>query len=295
LGEGAGAARPWPPPPKFHKPMEKVQIADFWIGGGDLVMIAGPCVIESVATTLAIARTLREYARELTLPLIFKASYDKANRTALSSFRGPGLEAGLEILARVKGEVGLPVLSDVHQVSEVEPAARVLDVLQIPAFLCRQTDLLVTAAATGKVVNIKKGQFLAPWDLGPAVDKVFSTGNRQVLLTERGAMFGYNNLVVDFRSLPLLRSLGCPVVLDVTHSVQLPGGQGTCSGGQREYIPLLARAGVAAGVDALFLEVHPDPEHALCDGPNSLPLAEVLPLWRKLKALHQLVREQEGS
>jgi 2-dehydro-3-deoxyphosphooctonate aldolase (KDO 8-P synthase) len=270
-----------------------VAIADFWVGKGDLVMIAGPCVIESADTTLAIARTLKDYARELALPLIFKASYDKANRTALSSFRGPGLEAGLEILARVKREIGLPVLSDVHQVSEVEPAARVLDVLQIPAFLCRQTDLLVAAAETGKVVNIKKGQFLAPWDLGPAVDKVLSTGSRKVLLTERGAMFGYNNLVVDFRSLPILRGLGCPVVLDVTHSVQLPGGQGTCSGGQREYIPLLARAAVAAGVDALFMEVHPDPAAARCDGPNSLPLAEVLPLWRDLQALHRLVREQE--
>jgi 2-dehydro-3-deoxyphosphooctonate aldolase (KDO 8-P synthase) len=270
-----------------------VPIADFWVGKGDLVMIAGPCVIESAELTLSIARTLKDYARELALPLIFKASYDKANRTSLTSFRGPGLARGLEVLARVRNEVGLPVLSDVHQVADVEPAAKVLDVLQIPAFLCRQTDLLVAAAATGKVVNIKKGQFLAPWDLGPVVDKVFATGNRRVLLTERGAMFGYNNLVVDFRSLPIMRSLGCPVVLDVTHSVQLPGGQGTCSGGQREYIPLLARAGVAAGVDALFMEVHPDPEHARCDGPNSLPLDQVLPLWRHLKALHRLVRDQE--
>jgi 2-dehydro-3-deoxyphosphooctonate aldolase (KDO 8-P synthase) len=277
-------------------PMENpVAIADFWVGKGDLVMIAGPCVIESAETALTIARTLKDYARELALPLIFKASYDKANRTALSSFRGPGLDAGLEILARVKGEVGLPVLSDVHQVSEVEPAARVLDVLQIPAFLCRQTDLLVAAAKTGKVVNLKKGQFLAPWDLGPALDKLVSTGNRKVLLTERGTMFGYNNLVVDFRSLPMLRSLGCPVVLDVTHSVQLPGGQGECSGGQREYIPLLARAGVAAGVDALFMEVHPDPARARCDGPNSLPLDQVLPLWRDLQALHHLVWQQENS
>jgi 2-dehydro-3-deoxyphosphooctonate aldolase (KDO 8-P synthase) len=268
-----------------------VPIADFWVGKGDLVMIAGPCVIESAELTLSIARTLKDYARELTLPLIFKASYDKANRTSLTSFRGPGLAKGLEVLARVRDEVGLPVLSDVHQVADVGPAARVLDVLQIPAFLCRQTDLLVAAAATGKVVNIKKGQFLAPWDLGPVVDKVFAGGNRRVLLTERGAMFGYNNLVVDFRSLPILRGLGCPVVLDVTHSVQLPGGQGACSGGQREYIPLLARAGVAAGVDALFMEVHPDPEHAKCDGPNSLPLDQVLPLWRHLKALHRLVRD----
>ncbi|MCK9375102.1 MAG: 3-deoxy-8-phosphooctulonate synthase [Syntrophobacterales bacterium] len=272
-----------------------VAIADFWVGKGDLVMIAGPCVIESAAATLAIARTLKDYATELNLHLIFKASFDKANRTSLSSYRGPGLSAGLEILARVKAEVGLPVLSDVHQVADVAPAAAVLDVLQIPAFLCRQTDLLVAAAQTGRAVNIKKGQFLAPWDLAPAVDKVFSTGNRRLLLTERGASFGYNNLVVDFRSLPIMRGLGCPVVLDVTHSVQLPGGQGTCSGGQREYIPLLARAGVAAGVDALFMEVHPDPAHALCDGPNSLPLDEVLPLWRRLKALHQLVREQAAG
>jgi len=269
----------------------KVPIADFVIGHGDLVMIAGPCVIETADATLAIARTLKDYAQELGLPLIFKASYDKANRTSLTSFRGPGLTQGLEILARVKNEIGLPVLSDVHQVADVAPAAEVLDVLQIPAFLCRQTDLLVAAGATGKAVNIKKGQFMSPWDMGQAVDKVVSTGNRRVLLTERGAMFGYNNLVVDFRSLPIMRSLGCPVVLDVTHSVQLPGGQGSCSGGQREYIPLLARAGVAAGVDALFMEVHPDPDCALCDGPNSLPLAEVLPLWRRLAALHRLVRD----
>jgi 2-dehydro-3-deoxyphosphooctonate aldolase (KDO 8-P synthase) len=272
---------------------DPVPIADFWVGKGDLVMIAGPCVIESADATLAIARTLQEYARELALPLIFKASYDKANRTSLSSFRGPGLKRGLEILARVKNDVGLPVISDVHQVADVALAAEVLDVLQIPAFLCRQTDLLVAAAQTGKVVNIKKGQFMAPWDMGQAVDKVLATGNRRVLLTERGATFGYNNLVVDFRSLPIMRGLGCPVVLDVTHSVQLPGGQGTCSGGQREYIPLLARAGAAAGVDALFMEVHPDPDQAQCDGPNSLRLSEVLPLWRKLAALHRLVREQD--
>jgi 2-dehydro-3-deoxyphosphooctonate aldolase (KDO 8-P synthase) len=271
----------------------KVPISDFVVGNGDLVMIAGPCVIESAEATLEIARTLKDYAQELALPLIFKASYDKANRTSLASFRGPGLAQGLKILGRVKDEVGLAVLSDVHQVSDVGPAAQVLDVLQIPAFLCRQTDLVVAAAATGKAVNIKKGQFMAPWDMRQVVDKARSTGNNKILLTERGAMFGYNNLVVDFRSLPILRGLGCPVVLDVTHSVQLPGGQGECSGGQREYIPLLARAGVAAGVDALFMEVHPEPGKALCDGPNSLSLDEVLPLWRKLKALHQVVREQK--
>jgi 2-dehydro-3-deoxyphosphooctonate aldolase (KDO 8-P synthase) len=274
--------------------INKIQITDFSIGDGNLVIIAGPCVIESAAATLEIARALKEIAGELSLPLIFKASYDKANRTSLASYRGPGLKQGLEILSRVKAEVGLPVLSDVHRVSEVAPAARVLDVLQIPAFLSRQTDLVVAAAATGKVVNLKKGQFLAPWDLAPVVDKARSTGNRQILLTERGTMFGYNNLVVDFRSLPILRELGCPVVLDVTHSVQLPGGQGTCSGGQRRFIPALARAGVAVGVDALFMEVHPDPERALCDGPNSLPLTDVLPLWRELKALHQLLQEQKG-
>ena len=267
-----------------------VQVADCRLGDGDLVMIAGPCVIESAAAALEIARALQEIARELALPLIFKASYDKANRTSVTSFRGPGLHAGLEILARVKAEVGLPVISDVHQVSEVEPAARVLDVLQIPAFLCRQTDLLVAAAATGKPVNIKKGQFLAPWDMQAAVDKVRSAGNDKIFLTERGSTFGYNNLVVDFRSLPLMRGLGCPVVLDVTHSVQLPGGQGSCSGGQREFIPVLARAGVAVGVDALFMEVHPDPDRALCDGPNSLPLQEVPALWRELRDLHRFLR-----
>ena len=246
----------------------KFPLYDIVIGDGGLVMIAGPCVIESADAALEIARALKEMARELSLPLIFKASYDKANRTSVTSFRGPGLKAGLEILGRVKAETGLPVLSDVHQVAEVEPAAQVLDVLQIPAFLCRQTDLVVAAAKTGKVVNIKKGQFLAPWDLGPVVEKARSTGNEKIILTERGASFGYNNLVVDFRSLPIMRGLGCQVVLDVTHSVQLPGGQGSCSGGQREFIPHLARAGVAVGVDGLFMEVHPDPDQAKCDGPN---------------------------
>ncbi len=269
-----------------------VQIADFSIGDANLVMIAGPCVIESAAATLAIARTLKEMARELALPLIFKASYDKGNRTSLASYRGPGLEKGLETLARVKAEVGLPVLSDVHQVAEVGPAAEVLDVLQIPAFLCRQTDLVVAAARSGKVVNIKKGPFLAPWDLGPVLEKARAAGNERLLLTERGSSFGYNNLVVDFRSLALMRELGCPVILDVTHSVQLPGGQGACSGGQRQFIPLLARAGVAAGVDGLFMEVHPDPEKARCDGPNSLPLDHVPALWRELKGLHEFLRQQ---
>jgi 2-dehydro-3-deoxyphosphooctonate aldolase (KDO 8-P synthase) len=274
-----------------HDMMTTVQVGNLQLGGGGLVMIAGPCVIEDARLTLEIAHTLKGYAQELALPLIFKASYDKANRTSLSSYRGPGLKDGLAILARVKEDVGLPVLSDVHQVSEVAPAAEVLDILQIPAFLCRQTDLIMAAAATGKALNIKKGQFMAPWDMGQVVEKARSTSNSRIFLTERGVSFGYNNLVVDFRSLAIMRSLGCPVVLDVTHSVQLPGGEGSCSGGQREFVPLLARAGVAAGVDGIFLEVHPDPSRARCDGPNSLPLAEVLPLWRTLKAIHTLVRE----
>jgi len=267
---------------------DKLQIADFWVGGG-LVMIAGPCVIEDEGLTLEIARILKGYAREVELPLIFKASYDKANRTSLHSYRGPGLKKGLKILARVKEEVGLPVLSDVHRVSEVAPAAEVLDVLQIPAFLCRQTDLVLAAAATGKPLNIKKGQFMAPWDMAPVVAKARSTGNANIMLTERGSSFGYNNLVVDMRSLAILRGLGCPVILDATHSVQLPGGQGTCSGGQREFVPLLARAGVAAGVDGIFLEVHPEPEKARCDGPNSWPLQDVAALWRQLAELHEFL------
>uniref|UniRef100_A0A7C3UZQ1 2-dehydro-3-deoxyphosphooctonate aldolase n=1 Tax=Desulfobacca acetoxidans TaxID=60893 RepID=A0A7C3UZQ1_9BACT len=274
------------------EPVRSLKSGNFQVGNGELVMIAGPCVIEDAALTLEIAQALKEYAAELSLPLIFKASYDKANRTALASFRGPGLEKGLAILARVKEEVGLPVLSDVHRISEVAPAAKILDVLQIPAFLCRQTDLVVAAAATGKPVNIKKGQFLAPWDMAPVVEKTRPTGNTQIFLTERGTSFGYNNLVVDMRSLAILRGLGCPVVLDATHSVQLPGSQGSCSGGQREFVPLLARAAVAAGVDGVFLEVHPNPDQARCDGPNSLPLKDVLPLWRTLKALHTLIQER---
>ncbi len=271
--------------------MTTVTVDNFQLGQGSLIMIAGPCVIEDVGLTLEIARTLKNYATELALPLIFKASYDKVNRTSLTSYRGPGLRDGLAILARVKEEVGLPVLSDVHQVSEVAPAVEVLDVLQIPAFLCRQTDLVMAAAATGKPMNIKKGQFLAPWDMAQVVEKARSTGNSQIFLTERGTSLGYNNLVVDFRSLAIMRSLGCPVVMDATHSVQLPGGQGSCSGGQREFVPLLARAAVAAGVDGIFLEVHPDPEKARCDGPNSLPLQEVPQLWQTLKALHALMQE----
>ena len=269
---------------------QPVKVADFLVGTGGLVFIAGPCVIESSQLTVEIARTLKEYAAQLAVPLIFKASFDKANRTAGTSFRGPGLAAGLEILARVKEEVGLPVLSDVHEVHQVSPAAQVLDVIQIPAFLCRQTDLIEAAARTGKPLNIKKGQFLAPWDMAQAAAKATAVGNTQLLLTERGTMFGYNNLVVDFRSLAIMRSLGFPVVMDITHSVQLPGGQGTCSGGDRRFIPALGRAAVAVGVDAVFMEVHPDPEKALCDGPKSLPLAQVPRFWQGLLAVHACCR-----
>jgi 2-dehydro-3-deoxyphosphooctonate aldolase (KDO 8-P synthase) len=265
-----------------------VEVGDFLLGSGPLAFIAGPCVIESKSLTLEVAHALKEYARKLAVPLIFKASFDKANRTAASSFRGPGLHQGLEILALVKEEVGVPIISDVHEVAQVAAAAQVLDISQIPAFLCRQTDLIEAAARTGKPLNLKKGQFLAPWDMAQAVSKATAAGNSALLLTERGTQFGYNNLVVDFRSLPIMRGLGFPVVMDVTHSVQLPGGQGRCSGGDREFVPYLARAAVAVGVDALFMEVHPDPDKALCDGPNSLPLAAVPALWRQLLELHSL-------
>ena len=261
--------------------------------GGDqpLVLIAGPCVIENEEHALRIAVSLAEMAEQVGGKLIFKASYDKANRTSVLSYRGPGLEAGLEILAKVKRETGLPVLSDVHDVSQVAAAAEVLDVLQIPAFLSRQTDLLVAAGKTGKVVNIKKGQFQAPWDVENAVGKVQSTGNDQILLTERGASFGYNNLVTDMRSLVIMRQTGCPVVFDATHSVQLPGGAGSSSGGQREFVAPLSRAAVATGIDALFWEVHDAPEMALCDGPNSLPLSDVAQLWKQMLALDKLVKK----
>lgn len=252
--------------------------------GHPLVLISGPCVIEDYELTCDIARFLKDLTDGLGMPLIFKASYDKANRTSLEGFRGPGLRDGLAVLERIRGELGVKVLSDVHAVSEVEAAAQVLDVIQIPAFLCRQTDLILEVARTGKPVNIKKGQFLAPWDVANVLEKAASTGNRNVAVTERGVAFGYNNLVVDFRSIRMMQEEGCPVVFDATHSVQLPGGAGTSSGGQRQYAPVLARAAVAAGADGVFLEVHRDPDRALCDGPNSLRLDTLESL------LSQLVR-----
>lgn len=254
-------------------------------------LIAGPCVIESEEHALGVAARLREITSALDVPFIFKASYDKANRTSIRSFRGPGLERGLEILARIRRELGVAVTSDVHEAGHVGPAAEVLDLLQIPAFLCRQTDLIVAAAATGRPVNIKKGQFLAPGDLVHAVEKARSTGNRDLLVTERGTSFGYNNLVVDFRSLPRLRQLGVPVVFDATHSVQLPGGAGGSSSGESGFIPYLARAAVAVGIDGLFMEVHPDPKRALSDGANALQIDLLKDMLMHLRRLDALTRE----
>ena len=255
-----------------------------------LFLIAGPCVIESEAHAASMAERIAAITSELGIPYIFKASYDKANRTSLSSFRGPGLQEGLRILKQIKKDTSLPVLTDVHDLSEVGPAAEVCDILQIPAFLCRQTDLLIAAGRTGRVVNVKKGPFLSPWEIGNAAEKIASTGNEKIILTERGSSFGYQNLVVDMRSFPIMKKLGYPVVFDVTHSVQLPGGEGKSSGGQPEFIEPLARAGTAAGADGLFLEVHDNPVQALSDGSNALPLAEFHALLEKILKISTLVR-----
>ena len=279
--------------------MNQIKIEEVTIGGNaPFILIAGPCVIEDEAATMAIAGQLKAMAEDACVPLIFKASYDKANRTSIHSFRGPGLERGLAILARVKEEYNLPLLTDVHTTEDVAAVACAVDVIQIPAFLCRQTDLLVKAAReaakAGSVVNIKKGQFLAPWDMKPLVEKARSAGNGNILLTERGATFGYNNLVVDFRSIPVMRETGCPVIFDATHSVQLPGGRGDSSGGEREMAPCLARAAVAVGVDGLFLEVHPDPDKALSDGANSLSLDMVPGLLKELKEIDRVVKGSDS-
>ncbi len=274
--------------------MDDMQIGPVSVGkDGPLFLIAGPCVIESEELVLKVASFLKDASIKLGAPVVFKASFDKANRTSLHSFRGPGLERGLEILHKVKREVGLPVLSDVHEPGQMAQASAVLDAIQIPAFLCRQTDLLVAAGRTGLPVNVKKGQFLSPWEMGQAVEKIRSTGNQRILLTERGTFFGYNNLVVDMRSIAILRRLGCPVIFDATHSVQLPGKDGTASGGQREFVDDLASAAVAAGADGVFLEVHPEPDKALCDGANSLPLSHLKPLLATLMDIHHLVRTRE--
>ena len=267
----------------------RIKTGDIVIGrGSPLVLISGPCVIENYEKTREIAGILKEITSKLEIPLIFKASYDKANRTSAAAYRGPGLDDGLRILQDIKEEFGVPILSDAHRISEIPAAARILDIIQIPAFLCRQTDVIVDVAKTGKPVNIKKGQFLAPWDIVNVVEKITSTGNRRILVTERGTMFGYNNLVVDFRSLVVMRKIGYPVIFDATHSVQLPGGAGASSGGQREYAPTLARAAAAAGIDGIFMEVHSNPDEALCDGPNSLKLDSIYELLSQLKSIHAI-------
>jgi len=271
--------------------VREISIGSVKIGGNrPLVLIAGPCVIESEAATLRCAERLMTICNGVTTPLIFKASYDKANRTSVTSFRGPGMREGLKILAKVKDALEIPILTDVHSVEEVSPVAEVADVLQIPAFLCRQTDLVAAVARSGRVINIKKGQFLAPWDMENVVGKALSAGNSMIILTERGSSFGYNNLVSDMRSLPIMRRIGYPVVFDATHSVQLPGGLGGASGGQREFVEYLSRAAVATGVDGIFLEVHEDPGKALCDGPNSLRLDDLPALLKKLKAIDAIVK-----
>ena len=260
-----------------------VNIGEFTVGEGQPpFLIAGPCVIESEQLAVDTAGRIAETTRSLGMPYVFKSSFDKANRTSITSFRGPGLAAGLEVLAKIKRQVGVPVLTDVHTEEQAAHAGRVVDVLQIPAFLCRQTDLLIAAAKTGKVVNVKKGQFLAPQDMSNVVKKLEECGNRRIVLTERGSSFGYHNLVVDMRSFPILRSLGYPVVFDATHSVQLPGGGGTKSAGQREFVEPLASAAAGAGVDGFFMEVHPNPDEALSDGPNMVPLHQLKTLLERV-------------
>ncbi|NPU85693.1 MAG: 3-deoxy-8-phosphooctulonate synthase [Syntrophaceae bacterium] len=276
--------------------MKPVDVNGIRFGGGaPFVLIAGPCVIEEEKRTRDIARFLRDLTGELGIPFVFKASYDKANRSARGSYRGPGLTEGLRILAAIRRDFGCPVLSDVHRFEEIDEAAAVLDIMQIPAFLCRQTDFVMEIARKARVVNIKKGQFLAPWDVANVVEKVQAAGNERILVTERGASFGYNNLVADFRALPLIRALGYPVIFDATHSVQLPGGLGTASGGQREMVPFLARAAAGAGLDGIFMEVHPDPDRALCDGPNSLALGRLQSLLAVLREIDHIVKRSMGT
>ncbi|MBM4145933.1 MAG: 3-deoxy-8-phosphooctulonate synthase [Nitrospira sp.] len=270
---------------------KEIQIADTKLGGNNpLFIIAGPCVIESEDIVFSAAKRLKEICSSIGLPLLFKSSYDKANRTSVSSFRGPGLEKGLRVLSDVRSRFDIPVISDVHSVEEVKIASEVLDALQIPAFLCRQTDIILAASKTMKPVNIKKGQFLAPWDVRNILDKFISTGNRNVFITERGTSFGYNNLIVDFRGIPVMRSFGYPVIFDVTHSLQLPGGMGKSSGGQKEFAEPLARAAAAVGIDGIFMEVHPEPDRALCDGPNMIKLDELENLLKTVKTIYELTK-----
>ena len=271
--------------------LKSFDVENVIFGGGDLSFILGPCVVESDQHALFMAQEINDICKNVGVNFVYKSSFDKANRSSAESFRGGGMEFGLEILAQVKEEIGVPVITDVHESWQVEKVAEVADVLQIPAFLCRQTDLLVESAKSGRAVNVKKGQFLAPWDAKNIVEKLQTAGCEKILLTERGASFGYNNLVVDFKSFPIMRGFGVPVVFDVTHSLQLPGGLGKATGGQAEYIENFARAGVACGVDAVFMEVHDNPANAPSDGPNQLPLNKLEKLLTKLKKIHELVRE----
>ncbi len=271
--------------------MKSFEVGNTTFGNGNLTIIAGPCVVETEQHALFMAQEISDICKMVGLDLVYKSSFDKANRSSIESFRGEGMDFGLAILQKVKNEVGVPVITDVHEPWQVEKTAAVADILQIPAFLCRQTDLLVAAAESGKAVNVKKGQFLAPWDAKNIVDKLASAGCEKTLLTERGASFGYNNLVVDFKSFPIMRGFGVPVVFDVTHSLQLPGGLGKATGGLAEYIEDFARAGVACGVDAVFMEVHDDPSKAPSDGPNQLPLARFEKLLVKLKQIHELINQ----
>ena len=271
--------------------MKTVKLRDFEIGGDKLTIIAGPCAAESQEILDETAKGLKEITKKLGINFIFKSSFDKANRSSIYSYRGPGLEKGLEMLQAVKDKFDIPIVTDIHTPDQAEPVSKVVDMLQIPAFLCRQTDLLVAAAKTGKIVNIKKGQFLAPEQMGQLVKKVEDSGNDKILLTDRGCSFGYNNLVVDFRAIPIMQTFGYPVVFDATHSVQLPGAQGTSSGGDRRFVPTLAKAAVAAGANALFFEVHPDPDKAKCDGPNMLYLKDAENVFRICKEIFELVRK----
>ena len=276
-------------------PIKAFKVGDVAFGDGSLAVIAGPCVIESYEHASMMARECKERARQANLGYVFKSSFDKANRSSIKSFRGPGMREGLEILARIKEEIKAPILTDVHEASQIEEVAEVADILQIPAFLSRQTDLITAAARTGRAVNVKKGQFLAPSDARNIVDKARAAGCEKIMLTERGVSFGYNNLVVDMRSFPMMREFGAPVVFDVTHSLQLPGGLGHATGGLSQYIEPLARAGVACGVDAVFMEVHDNPEKAPSDGPNMLPLDRFAPLLEVLREIHQLVRQPQAE
>ena len=272
--------------------MNTVQVGNFSIGNGQpLALLAGPCVLEGLERCLLIGRTIKEITGRLGMPYVFKASFDKANRSSFNGFRGPGLKKGVEMLKTIKDELQVPIVTDVHTEEQIKPVSKVADIIQIPAFLCRQTDLLYAAAQSGCVVNVKKGQFMAPGDMRNVVDKLHEGGCSQILLTERGATFGYNNLVVDMRTFPIMRSFGYPVVFDGTHSVQLPGGAGTCSAGNREFVPNLVRAAVGAGVDALFMEVHDNPEEALCDGPNMVYLDKLEDLLKDAIAIHEVVRK----